>query len=56
MSKEEVIKKWRLGYSIDQIVDMSVIVEKTKKDKEAREKVRRLIKNRIEKIIIEYQS
>ncbi len=56
MSKDEVINFWRQGYSIDQITDMSVIIKKTKKDKKASEKARKLIKNRIENIILEYQS
>lgn len=52
MSNKEILKLWKQGYSVDQITDMSEIVKNTKKD----EKVRNLIKNRVELVILKYQT
>lgn len=52
MPDEEILKLWKQGYSVDQITDMSEIVKKTKKE----EKVRNMIKNRIECVILKYQT
>lgn len=52
MSDEDIISFWRQGYSIDQITNMSVMVQRTKKDEDAR----KFVKNRVERVILKYQS
>ncbi len=43
ISKEKIIKYWKLGYSVNQITDMSEIVKKSNNDKSVRHNVQNWI-------------
>lgn len=51
MSDEEIIAYWRQGYSVEQITNKSVMVQKCKN-----ENVTRMVMNKIEKVILKYQN
>ena len=53
MTEQKIIRLWREGYSVDQITDMSEIVQKLKKFK-VDDTVRNLVQHRIEKTILKY--
>lgn len=52
MNEQEIIELWKQGYSVEQIVSMNKLVQKTRKN----EQVVKLIQNKVEKTILEYQS
>ncbi len=52
MSEEDIISYWKQGYTVRQIVNMNPIVIKTKNN----EDVVKLIQNKVEKTILNYQS
>lgn len=51
MDEETIIKYWKQGYSVKQIVDMSEVVKKTKD-----ENVKNIVMNRVERVILKYQT
>lgn len=51
MSNEEIIEYWKQGYTVEQIVNKSEIVKRCKD-----ENVTLMIRKRVEKVILEYQS
>lgn len=51
MSEEEILAYWKQGYTVKQIASKSVIVQKCKN-----KEVTHMVVNRIEKIILKYQS
>lgn len=51
MSKEEIINYWKQGYTVEQIVNKSRLVKDIKD-----EEVTLRIRERVEKVILEYQS
>lgn len=52
MSKEEIIRYWKQGYTVEQIVNMNPIVKSTKRN----ENVVKLVQHKVEKTILEYQN
>lgn len=52
MSKEEIIRYWKQGYSVEQIVNMNEVVKVTKED----ENVVKIIQNKVERTILEFQT
>ncbi len=55
MNEDKIIKLWKQGYTVEQITDMSIMVQKTKrKDKE--KSARCYVKNLVENAILKYQS
>lgn len=52
MSKEEIIRYWKQGYTVEQIVNMHPIVKNTKRN----ENVVKLVQHKVEKTILEYQN
>lgn len=55
MNVEKIIKLWRQGYSVEQITNMSTLVQKNK-GTDGEEKARNYVKNVVEKVILKYQS
>ena len=51
MEEQEIIALWKQGYSVEQIVSMNKLVQKTRKN----EQVVKLIQNKVEKTILNYQ-
>ena len=52
MDKKRIIELWKQGYTVKQITEMSVLVQKSKKD----ERTKQIIQERVERTILEYQS
>lgn len=55
MNEDKIIELWRQGYSVDQITNMSVMVQKAKgTDRE--DEAKYYVKNLVENTILKYQS
>lgn len=52
MDKKRIIELWKQGYTVKQITEMSLLVQKTKED----EKVKQIVQRNVEQTILEYQS
>lgn len=55
MSEEKIIELWKEGYSIEQITEKSVMVQKNK-GTDGETKARHYVKNLVENTILKYQS
>lgn len=55
MNEEDIINYWKKGYSVDQITEKSVLVQKNK-GKDGKAEARYYVKNLIENAILKYQS
>lgn len=55
MDEDKIIKLWRQGYSVDQITEKSVMLQKNK-GTDVEEKAKFYVKNLVEKTILKYQS
>lgn len=52
MDKKRIIELWKQGYTVQQITEMSVLVQKSKKD----ERTKQIVQEQVERTILEYQS
>ncbi len=55
MREEDIINYWKQGYSVDQITNMSTMVQKSK-GTDGEEDAKHYVKNLVEQTILKYQS
>lgn len=55
MNEEDIINYWKQGYSVDQITEKSVLVEKNK-GKDGEKDAKYYVKRMVEETILKYQS
>lgn len=55
MDEEKIIELWKQGYSVEQITETSVMVQKNK-GTEGEKEARFYVKNLVETTILKYQS
>lgn len=55
MNEDKIIGLWRQGYSVDQITNMSTMVQKSK-GTDGEDEAKYYVKNLVEKTILKYQS
>lgn len=55
MTDEEIINYWKQGYSVEQITNMSTMVQKNK-GTVGEDDAKKYVKNLVEKAILKYQS
>lgn len=55
MREEDIIKYWKHGYSIEQITNMSIMVQKSK-GTDGEDDAKKYVKNLVENTILKYQS